>query len=640
VNFAYYEVFNAFVRLRGTNQVNMSVIDLLKDYYFLIPAYLYLLALILMAVVVTGTIIYFKKHKKLSLEQEIAHLKELYNKINFIGLKRKKKINSSFVLLLIVFILINAVLCFGLYSYKKQASAQGFDRTRYFSDLGISGYILSPLVERVPGFVSDKQKQRLKTGYYEVESKSNIDILRENMESLSLLSNNKESNEIEFEGLEEKPHIIVYQMESVGEWALKQDPSPMPYLSQLMEENISVESFWPNSCTTINAEFSSMCSFYAETLGPVSDLFSNNNYYCLPSLLRVKHDYKTTIYHANSAAFWNREVLAPKWGFEEMHFSPEYNVREDDEILLNDILEQIKESKKPTLSYLIGFTTHSPHNEQFMDNYYNLTGREIEPYKPALNADSLSATQDEETTRIYFGFLKRADEIIKDLFINLEKENLLDKTMVIIYGDHRYYDFKSNGKINDFYNYNQVPLMIYVPGIEKVEVKRIASHIDIAPTILNIIEGKDYQMPKHFVGQSILSGKHPNSAINKCLGESFYIDQNIIINNDMLLGVESPIAFLKEYAKDKFNDYANLFRNVIEKSDEMMIKNILLGDYKNQNEIKIDTNEIADTDKDGLSDLREKAIGTNRKNPDSDGDGILDGVEIMEGSDPLWPNRL
>ncbi len=45
-------------------------------------------------------------------------------------------------------------------------------------------------------------------------------------------------------------------------------------------------------------------------------------------------------------------------------------------------------------------------------------------------------------------------------------------------------------------------------------------------------------------------------------------------------------------------------------------------------------NEITlDTDKDGLSDLEEKAIGTDPNNPDTDGDGVDDGTEYQEGKD-------
>ena len=46
-------------------------------------------------------------------------------------------------------------------------------------------------------------------------------------------------------------------------------------------------------------------------------------------------------------------------------------------------------------------------------------------------------------------------------------------------------------------------------------------------------------------------------------------------------------------------------------------------------------NGDVDADHDGLSDCREaRLFGTQRDNPDSDGDGIPDGAEVDEGSDP------
>lgn len=46
-------------------------------------------------------------------------------------------------------------------------------------------------------------------------------------------------------------------------------------------------------------------------------------------------------------------------------------------------------------------------------------------------------------------------------------------------------------------------------------------------------------------------------------------------------------------------------------------------------------NNGIDTDGDGLPDSQEKTISTLQANPDSDGDGFFDGMEIFHGSDPL-----
>lgn len=44
-----------------------------------------------------------------------------------------------------------------------------------------------------------------------------------------------------------------------------------------------------------------------------------------------------------------------------------------------------------------------------------------------------------------------------------------------------------------------------------------------------------------------------------------------------------------------------------------------------------------DFDRDGLSNGEEKSLGTDQNNPDTDGDGYSDGVEIESGYDPLKP---
>lgn len=48
----------------------------------------------------------------------------------------------------------------------------------------------------------------------------------------------------------------------------------------------------------------------------------------------------------------------------------------------------------------------------------------------------------------------------------------------------------------------------------------------------------------------------------------------------------------------------------------------------------------ADSDGDLLSDRREKELGTNPNNPDSDGDSYFDGVEVANGYDPLKSGEL
>jgi len=53
-----------------------------------------------------------------------------------------------------------------------------------------------------------------------------------------------------------------------------------------------------------------------------------------------------------------------------------------------------------------------------------------------------------------------------------------------------------------------------------------------------------------------------------------------------------------------------------------------------------DTTSAKDTDNDGLTDTLELIYGTDINNPDTDGDGYLDGQEIQNGFNPKGPGKL
>jgi len=65
-------------------------------------------------------------------------------------------------------------------------------------------------------------------------------------------------------------------------------------------------------------------------------------------------------------------------------------------------------------------------------------------------------------------------------------------------------------------------------------------------------------------------------------------------------------------------------------------KKIFLGNLRLKC-LKEVTGEIQDSDFDGLSDDKEKEIGTDPFNPDTDGDGYFDGTEVEKGYNPLVP---
>jgi len=635
INFSYYDVFQIFwkIDIRQLGQLNSAQADLLLSYYNLIPVSLYFSAFALFAITIAGVELYAWKKRAVR-----RRLEKLFASVNFIEHK-KNKISTPAYFIVAALIIGQVISLLMLLNYKEGLKKTSAQKEKYYGDLGPYGYLLDQAYGRIKEDIKPSP-----AGFTAGSQEKNIDLLKESLDNLRLLQNTKSEPPIKLKSKLEKPHIIIYQMESVGAWALKQEPSPMPFLSKLISENISVGEFYSNSCTTINAEFAANCSFYPESTGPISDLFAGNNYYCLPTILKNQYGYRTNLYHANNASFWNRDTLGPKWGFNNLYFSPRYKVRTSDAVVLDDVINNIKKANQPTYNYVIGFSTHGPHDQNFIEFNHYENNLEISPYFSKLSSSSLTVKTDEETIRNYFGFLTAADESLKKLFERLAAESLLDKTIVIIYGDHRYYNFSSDNAVNDFNNYNELPFAMYVPGGYKGKIKEIASQVDIAPTILNLIEGSGYKLPEYFIGRSLFSDSQDNGAVSKCLGEGLYINQDVIIRTEKLLDAFAPLVFKHKYAKFKYEEYISSFSAVLKSSDAALNKDEIVEAAASSSEkiIKKEVyfNQETDSDKDGLSDLREKTIGTDRFNPDTDGDGYLDGIEIINSYNPKGAGKI
>ncbi len=337
------------------------------------------------------------------------------------------------------------------------------------------------------------------------------------------------------ERFENKPHIVFIQLESVPAWAVDQTISIMPFLKILKQDNLTVSHFYPNSCETINAEYSSLCGFSVDSSGPIPNKYSQENFYCLPQILKDKLKYQTNLYHANETSFWSRDQLAPRWGFENLRVSPEFEVRDSDMKVLDKLADDLKNATQPTFNYFISFTSHSPHVGSYLQKYNenNFDYEDIPFFTlndlPINLKNSIELT--DQTTNYYLSLLRAVDQSLEHFFKKLEEYDLRQNTIVFIYGDHRYYNFKPANTLENFYNYNEVPFVMVLPDESGQGGASVASHLDVAPTLLDLLNRSDL-IPESFMGNSLFSSSFPNIAINKCLQEFSYIDDNLIIKGN------------------------------------------------------------------------------------------------------------
>lgn len=436
----------------------------------------------------------------------------------------------------------------------------------YHSKLGPVGYLYPQLFEAIFLHKNIISKTSLLNN-------GEIDYLSDTRNALKGLSDLGEKISYTLPTLpkfEKMPNIIFYQLESTSLWAINQDPTPMPYLKKLMQENITVDHFYGNDCHTIGSEFTSLCSFMPDSREIISSRIDPPKYECLGSTLSQKFGYLTEAYHSNVSSFWNRDRLFSLWGIKKMYFAPYFKEKDSDEIVTREILKNVAKNKsKPIFNYFISYTAHSPHTKDNVNDQLVQNKLEIKPYPYQLNEIAKAIDLEEEELRNYLGFLSAEDSAIQKMFEELEVKNELDNTIIVIFGDHRYYGFKNNSTeyLSEF---NELPFVMYVPGMKSTKVPIVASHIDIAPSILNLISDIDINLETQYIGQSIFSSDHNNQAIGKCGDEIFYFSPYITLGGNYALNIYNMTKKPADLSIEKQKEYYTKLSRAVYYSDELV----------------------------------------------------------------------
>lgn len=125
----------------------------------------------------------------------------------------------------------------------------------------------------------------------------------------------------------------------------------------------------------------------------------------------------------------------------------------------------------------------------------------------------------EKTKKNYSKMLQYVDSLIGIFIEHLKSQKLYNDSIIIITSDHGINPAGSNYVIND--DVTNIPFFIKAPGLTAGPNERDVQIIDIAPTILNILELPGYEK---YDGQSLLQSYQPREKIIYALGRNgFYL---------------------------------------------------------------------------------------------------------------------
>lgn len=420
----------------------------------------------------------------------------------------------------------------------------------------------------------------------------------------------KYSSTNEYTNIFEGKNVIVLHAESLQNVAINRKfngEEVTPTFNRIAKEGIYFSNFYSQVGvgTSSDAEFTYNTSLMPSKSGTAFVSYFDREFISTPKLLKEK-GYYTFSMHGNTADFWNRRVMHENLGYDRFYSKADYEVTKENSIGLGisdkdffsqsvSKIKEVKESNQLYYGLMISLTNHTPFSDVDKYGEFAVDIKE-EVTKEDGSVEVVSHPYMEETKLgNYFKSVHYADSAFGEFLDTMDKEGLLDNTVLIIYGDHDarlpkkeynklynydpslddikdedapdYYDF-------DSYQYElnrKVPFMIWTKDKKfNKEVTDVMGMYDVMPTIGNMLGfSNDYAL-----GHDIFSIKENNIVVfpngnfitNKVyydsqkgeylsLNSNEIIDENYISNNskyaEKLLDVSNDIIVFDLINKTK-----------------------------------------------------------------------------------------
>ncbi|HET6333786.1 MAG TPA: LTA synthase family protein [Polyangiales bacterium] len=287
------------------------------------------------------------------------------------------------------------------------------------------------------------------------------------------------------------PNIILLSLETfrardMGTFNPELQPSPTPFLDGLAHDPDS--AYYPryitNGLPTIFAFMSLQTGTLPHSRRVVASSFTGDALDAFPNLLRER-GYKTMFFTASDPNWDNELFWLARW-YDETHYK--HTVLERDRAMFLDAAEHIVQagrSGQPFLATIASINNHSPFRSP----------------DHAFDVSSGKTPSDRIHNTMHY-----TDDVVRQFVERLRGERWFKDTVLIVTGDHGY-DLGERGSVIGHDNLRHestwVPLIIHGRNVRlpRGEQTRVASHIDLAPTIAQLAGST---RPHSFEGHSLL----------------------------------------------------------------------------------------------------------------------------------------
>jgi len=311
------------------------------------------------------------------------------------------------------------------------------------------------------------------------------------------------------------PHpwnIVFFIMESVGTRyifdASDGNPIPMPFLHKITKEGWFLKKHYTTSNVSTKAVFSLLSGFYdffnRETFGTRPDAE-------VPAIQSwLGKGYDSFLVTPSSISWYFPTKFVKNSGLSEIHSyeNLKFKIKEEfhslghyiarDEIQTVDFfIQRLSKAREPFLGIYISFAAHFPYFDYGED--YRIM------------------KDDGRLISRYYNNLNLLDHMIKRIFDQLQNQGVLERTILVVVGDHgqAFGQHHPNNFMHYRYSYNEnleTPAILYQPALFKPKTFGFpTSHVDLLPTLLDAM--RIPYLPAAFDGTSLFNNRSRENPI-------------------------------------------------------------------------------------------------------------------------------
>ena len=394
-----------------------------------------------------------------------------------------------------------------------------WNREYTLATFGLYTYQISDTVQSIYSKVSlmfgyDESKEQFTNFYTDKETKDAI------------------SKQNEYSNIFKGKNMLVIHAESIQGFMLgsyMNGEEVTPTLNKLASEGLYYDNFYAQESvgTSSDSEFTFSTSLMPASTGTVAINYWDRDYTSIQKLVKDK-GYFVFSMHGNNGSYWNRLNLHNSLGYDKFfNYTTDFDIDETIGLGLSDKsffrqavpkIKDIDQNNKNWYGALIMLTNHTPFTDIERISDFDVTFKYKKINEETGLYEEVSAPFLEGTKLgSYFKSVHYADEALAQLLEDMDKEGLLDDTVVIIYGDHdakvkeeeydRYFNYNpftdsvlEEGDpgyipVDDFYyNINRkVPFIIWQkePEYEPKTISTVMGMYDVLPTLGNMFGFSD-----------------------------------------------------------------------------------------------------------------------------------------------------